>query len=79
MTKEELEKEAEDYANKKVPKAEMPIRNSELVKAYLAGAEPREKRIAELEQKLEQIRNYLAKDIPHELKNEATNKIWKLL
>ena len=49
MTKEELEKEARKYADLRIPRVEMPIRNSELVKAYLSSAEPREKRIAELE------------------------------
>lgn len=29
--------------------------------------------------KLNEIKNYLAYDIPHELMNEATNKIWKML
>ena len=43
-------------------------------------------RIAELERenvalqnRLEDARNYLAYDIPHELMNEATNKIWHML
>ena len=49
MTKEGLEKEARKYADLRIPRVEMPIRNSELVKAYLSSAEPREKRIAELE------------------------------
>lgn len=55
MIKEELEKEAEDYANKKVPKAEMPNMWSRFFKSYLAGAEPREKRIAELEAQIEKL------------------------
>ena len=33
----------------------------------------------ELKEKLDKIRNYLANDIPHELMNEATNKIWRML
>ncbi len=49
MTKEELVKEAEDYANKKVPKAEMPNMWNRFFKSYLAGAEPKEERIVELE------------------------------
>ena len=36
-------------------------------------------RIAELEEKIDKIRNYLAYDIPHELINEATNKIWHMI
>ena len=27
----------------------------------------------------DKIRNYLTYDIPHELMNEATNKIWKMI
>ena len=38
-----------------------------------------EKENAELKEKLDKIRNYLANDIPHELMNEATNKIWKMI
>lgn len=34
---------------------------------------------AELEKKIENIRNYLAYNIPHELINEATNKIWHMI
>ena len=34
---------------------------------------------AELKEKLETIRNYLAYKVPHELINEATNKIWKMI
>lgn len=29
--------------------------------------------------KLNEIKNYLAYDIPHELMNEATNKIWRMI
>ena len=34
---------------------------------------------AELKAKLDEIKNYLTYDIPHELMNEATNKIWKMI
>ena len=34
---------------------------------------------AELKEKLDKIRNYLTYDIPYELMNEATNKIWKMV
>ena len=34
---------------------------------------------AELKAKLDEIRNYLTYDIPHELMNEATNKIWRMV
>lgn len=33
----------------------------------------------ELKVKLDEIKNYLANDIPHELMNEATNKIWRMV
>lgn len=43
-------------------------------------------RIAELEKenvalqgKLESVKSYLAYSIPHELMNEATNKIWHMI
>ncbi len=42
MTKEELEKEADEYVTR-------TNNNDFTIEAYLAGAEPREKRIAELE------------------------------
>lgn len=29
--------------------------------------------------KLNEIKDYLAYDIPHELMNEATNKIWRII
>lgn len=50
MTKEELEKEAEDYAeeNKEVDWEGFDKNKEELKQAYLASAEPREKRIEEL-------------------------------
>lgn len=74
MTKEELKKEAEEYRLNLIaklrPKLQEGCNCKELVdieKAYLAGAEPREKRIAVLEkenaglrEKLTAIRN--AKD-----------------
>lgn len=62
-------------------------------KAYLASAEPREKQIRalqkqneeltnkvrELENKLDNIRYYLDNEIPHELINEATTIIYKMV
>lgn len=33
----------------------------------------------EAKRKLNEIKNYLGYDIPHELMNEATNKIWRIL
>ena len=58
MTKEELEKEAEDYAeeNKEVDWEGFDKNKEELKQAYLAGAEPREKRIVELETQIEKMK-----------------------
>jgi hypothetical protein len=58
MTKEELKKEAEEYAKKwarnedNKGKAEWAC----YYNGYLAGAEPREKRIAELEAQIEKMK-----------------------
>jgi hypothetical protein len=38
-----------------------------------------EKENAGQKEKIEKIRDYLAYKIPHELMNEATNKIWKMI
>ena len=63
MTKEELEKEAVESAEKFFGKPTdlVDLDNLRIFKnGYLAGAEPREKQIAELEQKLEQTEKDLA-------------------
>ena len=36
-------------------------------------------KVRELENKLENIRYYLDNEIPHDLINEATTKIWRML
>ena len=63
MTKEELEKEAEEYVKQNY--CEMCVMADDCkcgcidcftVQAYLAGAEPREKRIAELEAQIEKMK-----------------------
>ena len=66
MTKEELKKEAEEYRESKRHKSfradvgtvqinyESYLNN--LQQAYLAGAEPREKRIADLEAQIEKMK-----------------------
>lgn len=62
MIKEELEREAEEYANHNdwfefsanVNKIGNAIK-TKMERAYLAAAEPREKRIAELEAQIEQL------------------------
>ena len=89
MTKEELKQEAEEWLNKwelcnkcdhKVQCIEDNAMCSQVVeRAYLASAEPREKRIAELEAQIKKVKHYLDYDIPHDLINEATTKIWRML
>ena len=60
MTKEELEKEAEEFTDSKKSFWRQGRTCIDSVKqAYLAGAEPREKRIAELEVQIEQMKKYL--------------------
>ena len=57
MTKEELEKEveekAETYSEAFIEKG---VAKASYAKGYLAGAEPREKRIAELEAQIEKMK-----------------------
>lgn len=63
MSDEELEKEAEEYADKSKPYFVVNEYGStvftqlDIEQAYLAGAEPREKRIAELEAQIEKMQN----------------------
>lgn len=58
MTKEELEKEAEEIYQK-TDKEFMDCQDEGEIfnLGYLAGAEPREKRIAELEAQIEKMKN----------------------
>ena len=82
MTNEELYKEAEESLDKRLGtyayiNKQNCYRN--YVDGYTDGAEPREKRIADLEKKIKKIRDYLAYKIPCELMNEATNKIWNMV
>lgn len=64
MTKEELEKEAVEYTDSTEEKkhwsdetdSNAVFTREEVEQAYLAGAEPREKRIAELEAQIEKMR-----------------------
>ena len=56
MTKEELKQEAEVYSYKLYHSKAWNPGEDMLVKAYLAGAEPREKRIAELEAQIEKMK-----------------------
>ena len=52
---------------------------SSLCKSAVERIAELEKENAELKAKLLKIENYLANDIPHELMNEATNKIWRMI
>ena len=54
MNKEELKQEAENYSSRFYIE---PITRHDIRQAYLASAEPREKRIAELEMENELIKN----------------------
>ena len=57
MTKEELEKEAEEFTDSKKSFWRQGRTCIDSVKqAYIAGAEPREKRIAELEAQIEKMK-----------------------
>ena len=49
MNKEELEKEADEYVTR-------TNNNDFTIEAYLAGAEPREKQIAELEAQIDKMK-----------------------
>ena len=57
MTKEELKQEAEEWVqNNNYPYSNCPNIEKKLKQAYLAGAEPREKRIAEIEAQIEKMK-----------------------
>ena len=59
MTKEELKQKAYEYAIKEIPFIECITQNDlEILvqQAYITGAEPREKRIAELEAQIEKMK-----------------------
>lgn len=60
MTKEELKQEAEEWVqNNNYPYSNCPNIEKKLKQAYLAGAEPREKRIAEIEAQIEKMKKYI--------------------
>jgi flagellar motor component MotA len=58
MTKEELKKEAKTYAKRKFSEEEQAYLHDIITQTYYDGAEPREKRIAELEQQIEKMKKY---------------------
>lgn len=59
MAKEELEKEAGEYAKPfyNMTRYDYVEERTHIKEAYLAGAEPREKRIAELKEQVEALAN----------------------
>ena len=59
MTKEELDAEVYEYAKSRIGTEDN--RMTDRMLAYRAGAEPREKRIAELEKQVEKGRNIVHK------------------
>jgi ATP-dependent 26S proteasome regulatory subunit len=80
MTKEELKKEAEEYSKKATAWLEdrEPLSQEDIKIAYLAGAEPREKQIAELEAQIEKMKKYakLLQDICDVMGNDPY-MVWR--
>lgn len=70
MTEEELEKEADEYAKKDCPDNFLCTR-SIAKRGYLAGAKPRDKRIAELEAQIEKMKCCQNCKFRHEECNDA--------
>jgi hypothetical protein len=78
MTKEELEKatgqeliEERDYCGVDGYYGDyLDDVNAEMLKRF--------NRLAELEAQIEKVKHYLDYDIPHDLINEATTKIWRM-
>lgn len=82
MTKEELKEEAIKYAVDYSTSYGKGYKHKDLRIAYLAGAEPREKRIEELELKIKHLTNHLEPQamtalfelVEEEVKQEQRNK-----
>lgn len=81
MTKDELKQEAEEYLKRKLEERknklviELPeVYITDLQQAYLASAEPREKRIADLEEKNEQLTDQLCNVANNLLDNWCRNE-----
>lgn len=85
VIKDKLKKEAEELiqrfemANSMNCFMQLTPDRKQIGEMLVMIAEPREKRIEELEKKIKRISDYLAYKIPHELMNEATNKIWNMI
>jgi len=70
MTKDELKKEAEEYQRNKNHHrlyGKKPVIMKELYKTYIDSAEPREKRIAELQSKVDTLQGFLDHDIEFDM------------
>lgn len=85
MTKEELKQDAEDFLDKMVTDKGIILGchegfcYDEVIDFMSEFAEPKERKIKELEAQIEKVKHYLDYDIPHDLINEATTKIWRML
>lgn len=73
MTKEELEKEAEDFLQKKWGTSEMLILGGDARKVLADFAEPREKQIAELEAQIEKMKSDV-KQLREDRMNDDTDQ-----
>ena len=77
MTKEELKQEAEEWVKKEYPTLEINAVAERYCKAYLAGTEPREKRIEELEAQIEKMKSDVMANIKWADKN--CDNMWQKL
>ena len=73
-----------DKKNKQIAELEEEVtrlknENLDIINKYTRFAETDRKTIAELEAQIEKVKHYLDYDIPHDLINEATTKIWRML
>ena len=80
MTKEELKKEAEEWLsitdnNLNDERTHFLSESEYAEQAYLAGAEPREKRIAELEAQLSKLKPYRCKNHYAVSETETSNAV----
>ena len=65
MTKEELKKEAKSYAKRKFDEEEQAYLHDIIAHTYFVGAEPREKRIEELEKENKTLEGCLLAEQEH--------------
>ena len=79
MTKEELEKATGQELIDERDYCGVDGYRNDLLKNVNAEMLKRFNRLTELESKFSKIKKYLAYKIPHELMNEATNKIWHMI